>query len=127
MRRRLGGLPASLLGVRRVPPQDIGGAPRAIFETRLREHEAERHQRIVDRLPSQGEAFPSRNPEGWRAEDFLGGRGDGFMPLADAAEVLGLTDVETLDACRRGLLEADERGSFLYVRPAIVSVLSVAS
>jgi hypothetical protein len=64
-------------------------------------------------------------PPGWRADDFIG-RGDGFLPLAGAAQTLGLSEAETLEMCRHGLLEAEERGGSLYVRPAIVSVLGVA-
>lgn len=93
---------------------------------RLRAHEEERHQRVIERLPSQGEPFPSRNPAGWRAEDMLA-CGDGFVPLADAADALGVSEAETIEACSLGLLEWDERGRGLHVRPAVVSLLSVRS
>lgn len=121
----LSGQLASLLGARRaVPSRDSSDAPRQTFETLHRRHEDERHQRIIERLPSRGDPFPSRNPPGWRAEDILG-HGDGFLPLAEAAKTLGLSEAETLDVCARGLVEGDDRGGFLYVRPAIVSVLGV--
>ncbi len=127
VRRVLGRQLASLLGVRRVPSQDNDtGAPRQTFETLVRRHEDERHQRIIERLPSQGEPFPSRNPAGWRAEDFLG-RADGFLPLATAADALGLSEAETIEACLRGFFEWDERGGSIYVQPAIVNVLGVTS
>lgn len=97
-----------------------GDALRAPFPTALRQYEDERHRRIIERPQSQ--AFPSRNPPGWRAEDVLGWE-DGFLRLAEAARALALTEAETVEACRRGLLEAEERGGALYVRPAIVSGL----
>jgi len=50
-----------------------------------------------------------------QAEDFIRG-GDGFTPLADAADVLGLSEAETLDECGRGLHEWEERR--LHLRPA---------
>lgn len=80
----------------------------------------------MERLPVRNDPFPSRNPPGWRAEDVLAQSG-GFLPLPDAAASLGLSEDETFDACKRGLIEAEERGGFLYVRPAIVSVLGVVS
>lgn len=114
---------ASLLRARLGPGH--GGASRSPFAELLREHEDERHRRIAERLPTSGDPFPSRNPSGWRAEDYIG-NGDGFLPLADAARTLALSEAETLEMCGRGLLEAEERGGLLYVRPAIVSGPGIA-
>ena len=86
---------------------DDSGARPSIFESLLREHESERPQRVADRSVG-GDPLPSRNPPGWRAADFVGG-GNGFVPLADAARMFGLSERETVDACARGLLEADTR------------------
>lgn len=122
--RRLVSELASLLRARLGPGQD--GASASLFSGLLREHEDERHRRIVDRLPTSGDLLPSRNPAGWRAEDFTGA-GDGFVPIANAAATLGLSEGETLEMCMRGLLEAEERGGSVHVRPAIVSVLAVTS
>jgi len=55
----------------------------------------------------------------------LGG-GDGFLPLATAADVLGLSEDQTLDACRRSLFEWDEREDSFYVQPAIVHTTAVS-
>src|SRR5439155_20778261 len=107
---------APLLGTHR---NALSGAPRSTrFAAALRQHEDERHGRIVA-LPSP-ERYPSSLPPGWRAEDILG-KTDGFLPLREAAKTMAVSEARVVEMVRAGLLEAD--GS--KVRPAIVSVLAV--
>jgi hypothetical protein len=103
-----------------------GGPPSRRFEGELRRHEQERHARIREEIRS-----PVRpHPPGFRAEDCTGGaRAEGFLPMKEAAAVMGLVDEETrtareqlLDLVRGGLLEARAEGGTVYVRPAIVTV-----
>lgn len=108
---------AARLGVRRSLVPRVPST----FDASLRRHEDDRHARIVEQVSTPIVAS-SRNPAGWRAEDVLG-CGDGFLALADAARFLRLSETETIEDCSRGLLEWDERGGTIYVRPAILSVL----
>ena len=108
--------PATLLGTRR--SASIGGLPPAgTFQAELHQHEDDRHGHIVAAVRT-----PTRSalPVGWRAEDVLGSD-DGFLPLAEAAETMGLTVEEVVEMVRAGLLEANGQ----RVRPAIVNVLAV--
>lgn len=50
----------------------------------------------------------------------------GFVPLAEAARWMALTEHETLDLCLRSHLEAYREGGTLLVTPAIVSILASA-
>ncbi|MBA3843324.1 MAG: hypothetical protein H0X39_12070 [Actinobacteria bacterium] len=79
-----------------------------LFEQLLGRHEAERHGRIR----AAGTLEPHRT-------------GDGFLPLEEAAAVMGV-DLDTLgQMAGRGDLEwRDEDGSVL-VRPAVVSRMAV--
>lgn len=106
--------PATLLGASR----SIGGAsPAGTFAAELHQHEDDRHGHIVAAVRT-----PTRSalPVGWRVEDVLGS-GDGFVPLAEAAEAMGLAVEEVVQMVRAGLLEANGN----RVRPALVSVLAV--
>jgi len=108
--------PATLLGARR--SASIGGAsPAGTFQAELHQHEDDRHGHIVAaaRTPTR-----SLLPIGWRVEDVLGS-GDGFVPLAEAAETMGLNVEKVVEMVRAGLLEANGQ----RVRPAVVSVLTV--
>lgn len=63
---------------------------------------------------------------GFCAQDVLNLPGArGYLPLADAAEQMGLSEDETVERVGRGLLEALDAGGALLVRPAIVSTLAV--
>ena len=108
--------PATLLGAHR--SASIGGVPTAgTFRAELHQHEDDRHGHIVAavRCPTR-----SALPVGWRAEDLLGSN-DGFVPLAEAAETMGLAVEEVVQMVRAGLIEANGN----RVRPALVSVLAV--
>lgn len=108
--------PATLLGARR--PASIGDAPPAgTFQAELHQYEDDRHGYIVAAVRT-----PTRSalPVGWRAEDVLGS-GEGFVPLTEAAETMGLSVQEVVEMVRAGLLEANGQ----RVRPALVSVLAV--
>jgi len=50
---------------------------------------------------------------------------DGYLPLGDAARVMGVDEPELRLMVRRGELEAHEIGGRILVRPAIVSKLGV--
>ena len=63
-----------------------------------------------------------RNPPGFSILDDDSPRGRGFLPLADAARTMGLTEDETLALCEREL-RAFRQGSTVYVQPAVVSIL----
>ncbi len=52
----------------------------------------------------------------------IGQEGDGFLPIAEAAKVQGVSEDEVLDMLHRGLLECHVEHGFLAVRPAVVSV-----
>jgi hypothetical protein len=107
--------PATLLGARR---SLIGGAPPAgTFAAELNEYEDDRHGHIVACART---LIRSALPVGWRAEDLLGSS-DGFVPLAEAAETMGLAVEEVVQMVRAGLIEANGN----RVRPALVSVLAV--
>jgi hypothetical protein len=87
------------------------------FGTLLRQHEAERHGRIIETG-----AFPPA-PPGFRYEDVLDlPSASGFLPLEQAAEGMSMTVDEVVEMVRHGLLEADTYG---MVRPAIVTLMGV--
>lgn len=100
----------------------VGGSPlspRRDFTAALYAAEAERHRSILD----QQDAGIPRNPPGFSIDDDAPGN-NGFVPFAEAARRMGLSEDETLLLCERSLLEAYSGGSVLYVRPAIVSMLA---
>lgn len=100
------------------PPDRGGLTVSSLWETHLRQHEEERHARIIQ----SAQPIPAY-PSYFTAESVLGlPSSTGFMRLADAAEAMSATVEETVEMVRRGLLEADEYGR---VRPAVVSVLGV--
>ena len=84
--------------------------------------ERERHRSILDQVDS----LIPRNPPGWSIDDDTPAA-QGFVPLAEAARRMALSEDATLVMCERSLLEAFVSGSVLYVRPAIVSVLGQAA
>jgi hypothetical protein len=82
----------------------------------------ERHQRIVLAGPTP---TASRMPSGYRAEDVMEGRADGFLPLSQAAKQMGMPEIELLDLVAQGVLESRDGSLYLHVRPAIVSKIAV--
>ena len=88
------------------------------FYAALRRNEDDRHAAILG-----GTLDVPPYPVGFRAEDVLGrSEAEGFLPLADAARVMGISEEEVAELVRLGLLEAEPPN---LVRPALVAVLSV--
>jgi hypothetical protein len=88
------------------------------FGTALRQHEVERHRRIIE----SARPFPPA-PTGFSYEDVLDlPSASGFLPLEQAAERMSTSTEEIAEMVRRGLLEADQKGK---VRPAVVTVMGV--
>lgn len=83
-----------------------------LFGHLLEGHERERHWSILT------DVLRSRRP---RHDD---GR-DGFLPLDQAADVMGVTVAELVEMVGRDWLDAREIGGQPWVRPAVVSVLGV--
>lgn len=94
------------------------GAPH--FRAELARHAAERPTRALDPL-----GLPRPVP-GFTAADVLGlPTARGYLPLAQAADRMGLSEDAVLEAVDRGLLRAVAHGRALLVQPAIVSVRAV--
>ena len=91
------------------------------LEHSLREHEDERHGRILAVTPSpEPSPYRSRLPRGWRAEDILDlPETSDFVTFAQAANIMNVEQDEIVSMVRSGHLEARGNG----VRPALVSVL----
>lgn len=85
-----------------------------LFEGLLRLHEAERHGAIGAVIAGVRRG---------RRDRFIDS--DGFLPLRQAATVMGLKESETVELAGQDMLEWRLRGERLYVRPAVVSVLRV--
>ena len=122
--------PLAMRRARDCSPLDSGradppcGAPRAPSTQSLRRHEDDRHAQDR-RAGLVAVVVSSRNPAGWRAEDVARERRRVRCHSRTPLEVRsGSRRPRRSRQCRRGLLEADERGRTLYVRPAIVSASS---
>jgi hypothetical protein len=87
-----------------------------LFERLLREHEDERHAGILAGL---AELALWRRP-GSDTESI-----DGYRPPKRSAERMSLTEAETIEMARVGLLEWAEVGGEVWIRPAAVSVLAI--
>jgi hypothetical protein len=84
-----------------------------LFDALIERHERERHASILSSLP------PRRR--GDRAD-----RWDGFLPVARAAAVMGVSEVEVVEMAGRGLLEQRDVDGKVFIRPAVVTVLGVS-
>ena len=111
----------------RRPHREPGEAPALPagrgFAGQLYEEDARRQSALLvhDELPPA-----PRNPPGYSIDD-LSPSAQGFYPLREAALRMSASEADTLAMCEQSLLEAYQDGSVLYVRPAIVSVLTSAA
>lgn len=106
-------IPSRAQGASSSPSND--GAPSQRFQAALAIAAEQRQRRIRSELePSITGAFSDGEGQ------------DGFLPAAQAAAVMGVSEPELAQLAARGLLEyRDYGGGLVWVRPAIVSVAAV--
>jgi hypothetical protein len=80
----------------------------------------EREQRILEQRPFYRLPPPVR---GFSA--FLNRNERGFLPLAEAAELMDVSEDDIVEMVNRGHLSAELRGTTVFVQPAVVSITTV--
>ena len=91
---------------------------RGRLEAELAQQAAARQARLL----SQDGLSPL--PPGFRPEDVVE-QSDGFVPLEQAAERMGIDQEQLLELIRTGRIEAERRDGVVLARPALVRVIGM--